>query len=96
MERISKDDLEYIKYVYDNRQKYVKPDTKRIIRLYNQVMPDGKHIFHPVSEQICACSLSPYLIQLYRKLEKEGYYKEEEVKEKKPKKPKNTKTTKKK
>lgn len=93
MERISKDDLEYIKYVYDNRQKYVKPDTKRIIRLYNQVIPDGKHIFHPVSEQICACSLSPYLIQLYRKLEKEGYYKEEEVKEKKQK---NTKTTKKK
>lgn len=93
MEKINKEDLEYIKYVYDNRQKYVKPDTKRIIRLYNQVMPDGKHVFHPVSEQICSCSLSPYLIQLYRKLEKEEYYKEEEVKEKKQK---NTKTTKKK
>ena len=93
MENISKEDLEYIKYVYDNRQRYIKPDVKRIIRVYNIVMPDGKHVFHPVSEQICACSLSPYLIQLYRKLVKEGYYKTEEVKEKKQK---NTKTAKKK
>ena len=74
MEQISKEDIEYIKYVYDNKQRAIKPDTKRIIRLYNQVMPDGKHIFHPVSEQICSCNLRPYLINLYRKLENEGYF----------------------
>lgn len=91
---ISKEDVEYIKYVYDNRQRYIKPDVRRIIRAYNIVMDDKKHVFHKVSEQICACSLRPYLLQLYRKLESMGYYAEVE----KPvvKKPaENKKTTKK-
>ena len=79
---ITKEDIEYIKYVYDNRQRYIKPDVKRIIRAYNILMNDGKHIFHPVSEQICACSLSPYLLQLYRKMESIGMFKDESNEEK--------------
>jgi len=91
MENISKEDIQYIKEAFDKKDRYFRPDVKRIIRAYNIVMDDKKHIFKPVSEQICACSLRPYLIQLYRKLEKEGYYKEEEVKEKKQKNAKKTK-----
>jgi len=91
MENISKEDIQYIKEAFDKKDRYFRPDVKRIIRAYNIVMDDKKHIFKPVSEQICACSLRPYLIQLNRKLENEGYYKEEEVKEKKQKNAKKTK-----
>lgn len=87
-------EIDYIKELYDKKDTAIKPDVRRVIRLYNQIMPDGKHIFHAVSEQICACSLRPYLLQLYRKLESMGYYTEVE----KPvvKKPaENKKTTKK-
>lgn len=79
---ITKDDIEYIKYIYDRKDTSVKPDVKRIIRMYNEIMPDKKHIFHPVSEQICACSLRPYLLQLYRKMESIGMFKNESNEEK--------------
>ena len=74
---MSKEDIEYIKELYDKKDRYVKPDVARVIRLYNKIMPDGKHVFHPVSEQICACSLRPYLLQLYRKMESIGMFKDE-------------------
>ena len=77
MNSIAKEDIEYIKEAFDKKDRYFKPDVKRIIRAYNIVMDDGKHIFHPVSEQICACSLRPYLIQLYRKMASIGMFKDE-------------------
>lgn len=84
MNSIAKEDIEYIKEAFDKKDRYFKPDVKRIIRAYNIVMDDGKHIFHPVSEQICACSLRPYLIQLYRKMESIGMFKDESSDEVKP------------
>lgn len=81
MNSIAKEDIEYIKEAFDKKDSYFRPDVKRIIRAYNIVMDDKKHIFKPVSEQICACSLRPYLIQLYRKMETIGMFKDEEVKE---------------
>lgn len=79
---IKKEDIEYVKFIYDRKDTSVKPDVKRIIRVYNIVMDDKKHIFHPVSEQICACSLRPYLLQLYRKMESIGMFKDESNEEK--------------
>ena len=84
MNSIAKEDIEYIKEAFDKKDRYFKTDVKRIIRAYNIVMDDGKHIFHPVSEQICACSLRPYLIQLYRKMESIGMFKDESSDEVKP------------
>ena len=77
MNNIAKEDIEYIQELYDKKDTHIRPDVRRVIRLYNQLMPDGKHIFHPVSEEICACSLRPYLIQLYRKMETIGMFKDE-------------------
>ena len=84
MNNIAKEDIEYIKEAFDKKDRYFKPDVKRIIRAYNIVMDDGKHIFHPVSEQICACSLRPYLLQLYRKMESIGMFNDESSDEVKP------------
>lgn len=81
MNNIAKEDIEYIKEAFDKKDRYFRPDVRRIIRAYNIVMDDGKHIFHPVSEQICACSLRPYLIQLYRKMETIGMFKDETKKD---------------
>ena len=77
MNNIAKEDIEYIQELYDKKDTHIRPDVRRVIRLYNQLMPDGKHIFHPVSEEICSCSLRPYLIQLYRKMETIGMFKVE-------------------
>lgn len=88
MNNIAKEDIQYIQELYDKKDTHIRPDVRRVIRLYNQLMPDDKHIFHPVSEEICACSLRPYLIQLYRKMETLGLFKDEtkeDVKEKKVK-----------
>ena len=79
---ITKEDILYIKEAFDKKDTYFRPDVKRIIRAYNIVMDDKKHIFHPVSEQICACSLRPYLLQLYRKMESIGMFKDESNEEK--------------
>lgn len=79
---ITKEDIVYVKFIYDRKDTSVKPDVKRIIRMYNEIMADKKHIFHPVSEQICACSLRPYLLQLYRKMESIGMLKDESNEEK--------------
>lgn len=79
---IKKEDIEYVKFIYGRKDTSVKPDVKRIIRMYNEIIPDKKHIFHPVSEQICACSLRPYLLQLYRKMESIGMFKNESNEEK--------------
>ena len=80
MNNIAKEDIQYIQELYDKKDTHIRPDVRRVIRLYNQLMPDDKHIFHPVSEEICACSLRPYLIQLYRKMETIGMFKSKEVK----------------
>lgn len=82
---IAKEDIEYIKEAFDKKDRYFRPDVKRIIRAYNIIMDDGKHIFKPVSEEICACSLRPYLIQLYRKMETLGLFKGKTKKEVKKK-----------
>lgn len=79
---ITKNDIEYIKEAFEKKDTYFRPDVKRIIRVYNIVMDDKKHIFHPVSEQICACSLRPYLLQLYSKMESIGMFKDESNEEK--------------
>ena len=74
---MTKEDIEYIKEAFEKKDSYFKPDVKRIIRMYNEVMPDGKHIFRPVNENICACNLRPYLIQLYRKMQEQDMFNEE-------------------
>lgn len=71
---ISKDDIQYIKEVYEKKDTSFKPDVKRIVRIYNEKMGDEKHIFRPLKDTICACSIRPHLINLYRKLENEGYF----------------------
>ena len=85
---MTKDDIQYIKEAFEKKDTYFKPDVKRIIRMYNEIMDDKKHIFHPVSEQICACSLRPYLIQLYRKMQEQDMFKDEKTVEPAPKPPK--------
>lgn len=90
MNNIAKEDIQYIQELYDKKDTHIRPDVRRVIRLYNQLMPDGKHIFKPVSEEICACSLRPYLIQLYRKMETLGLFKDAAKKDEKGKKVKST------
>lgn len=85
---MTKEDILYVKEAFDKKDTYFKPDVKRIIRMYNEIMDDKKHIFHPVSEQICACSLRPYLIQLYRKMQEQDMFKDEKTVEPAPKPPK--------
>lgn len=67
---ISQEDIDYIEYIYAKRKSYIKPDVKRIVRIYNTVMPDGKHRFFPLKDSICSCNLRPYLKLLYQKLQK--------------------------
>ena len=67
---ISQEDKDYIEYIHARRKSYIKPDVKRIVRIYNTVMPDGKHRFFPLKDTICACNLRPYLKLLYQKLKK--------------------------
>lgn len=71
---MTKEDIEYIDEVYKKRDTWVRPDVKRIIRLYNEYIPDGVHIFHKVNENICACNLRPYLIQLWKKMDSNGLF----------------------
>ena len=73
---MTNEDIEYIRYVYDNKQKHIRPDVKRIVRIYNTVMPDGRHKFIPLRDSMCACSIRPYLIQLYNRLKKDGHFNE--------------------
>ena len=65
---ISKAEYDYIMEAYEKKDTSFKPDVRTIAKVYNQIMPDGVHVFHPISEQMCACSIRPYLIQAYRKL----------------------------
>ena len=39
-------------------------------------MPDGVHIFHKLNENMCACNIRPYLLQLYRKMQKDNLFDE--------------------
>lgn len=74
MNTLGKTEVDYIKYLYVNKDKYVKPDVRKVVSIYNLYMPDRKHIFHKLSENMCSCNLRPYLIQLYRKMEKDGLF----------------------
>ena len=58
--------MEYIKYVYEKKDSALKPNVRRIVRAYNEVFKD--RLKRPLSENLCACNLRPYLIELYRKL----------------------------
>lgn len=64
---ISNEDIEYIKYVYEKKDSAIKPNVRRIVRAYNEVFKD--RLKRPLSENLCACNLRPYLIQLYRKIQ---------------------------
>ena len=64
---MTNEDLEYIKYVYEKKDSALKPNVRRIVKCYNEVFSDK--LKRPLSENICACSLRPYLIQLYRKIQ---------------------------
>ena len=64
---ISNEDIEYIKYVYEKKDSALKPNVRRIVRCYNEVFKDKMK--RPLSENICACNIRPYLIQLYREIE---------------------------
>ena len=74
---ITKEDYQYIEDTYNKRDSYIKPNIKRIVRIYNEAMPDGKHVFHPLRDTMCACNIRPYLIQLYRKLQNTTYKQDE-------------------
>ena len=63
---MTNEDIIYIKYVYEKKDSALKPNVRRIVRAYNEVFKD--RLKRPLSENICACSLRPYLVQLYRKL----------------------------
>jgi len=64
---ISNEDMEYIKYVYEKKDSALKPNVRRIVRAYNEVFKD--RLKRPLSENLCACNLRPYLIQLYRNIQ---------------------------
>lgn len=58
----------YINEVYAKKDTALKPDVRKIVDIYNREMPDGKHVFHPLNNNMCACNLRPYVVQLYNKI----------------------------
>lgn len=70
---ITKEDYQYIEEVFNKKDTAFKPDVRRVVRIFNENMPDGKHVFNPLRDTICCCNLRPYIIQLYRKLQNTTY-----------------------
>ena len=64
---MTNEDLEYIRFIYEKKDSAIKPNVRRIVKCYNEVFSDK--LKRPLSENICACSLRPYLIELYRKIQ---------------------------
>lgn len=71
---MTQEDVQYIDEVYNKKDTGFKPDVKRVVRIYNEVMPDGMHIFRKLNENMCACNLRPHLINLWRKMDANGMF----------------------